>query len=166
MYLDRHPTALTTEEKLTMVRWERGCNTQKSGYHDQRLKTMLRCPLKECDFKIINSRSLSQNVGIHYREFHNHPGHKYRVHFTLRGEEGVQEHPQEEQTVAKSTSEGDKSNEKLTGPRKRNNPGRPGRVWAPAGTAKYTQPSIRTAMLRHRVRQQTNSTNQSGEEGA
>ena len=75
------------------------------------------------------------------------------MHYFLRGEKEVQEHPKEA-PVSQRAMEGESKGTRKAGstPKKSGLP-RAGRTWTPMGTAKYTQPSIKEAMLMNREKQ-------------
>ena len=150
----RHPTALTKYEKLRMIRYEWKCAIYTSNYHDQRMRMMMRCPMSTCQYGIISSRTPRQSIGVHYREHHCSPEEKYRIFYHHKNEEYVYDHPQKEEDMSQETTGAEDPKGKRTGGARMIKPSaeRTKRQQFAMGVAKYTQPTIRDATLRNRLR--------------
>ena len=148
--LNRVPTALTASEKAYIFHCEKVGKTRGARYQDIRQPEMYRCPLPDCQYSVINLRTLPTSIGVHFREYHPNPPETYCIHYTHRGRPDMFRHPEppskdhtdhktdEQTTSSKSATANDPGTEDPQPKRLR------GRE------TRYTQPSILDAMLRIR----------------
>ena len=91
--LNKIPTELTQDELKFAAQCEREGRTLRAKYQDINARDMVRCPLSSCRHSIINAKTLSQSVGVHFREKRNAPNTTFLITYTNKGKVHRIHHP-------------------------------------------------------------------------